>query len=108
MIVRHIKLHNSFQLDPFRVYEIECLTGTKLLIEPECIQIVGEPQNSRRARLLIQHSILLTYLIDDPPFLYQHTEIPKSNDMSWQQFSIETIKQALNAFNTTLNMFSKY
>jgi hypothetical protein len=108
MIVRHIKFQNTLQFDPFIVREIERLTDTKLLVESDSIRIVGEPRNSRHARLLIQHSILLTYLNTDlGPSLHEQENVPNTSMLTWQQLAIEAIKRALCAFNTTTSWIYK-
>lgn len=106
MIIRHIKLQNAFQLDPSRVQEIECLTNTKLLIEPDCIQIIGESKNGRYARLLIQHSILLSYLNDDLEPVREQPIL--STTSNWRQLAIEIIKRTICAFNTTVILISNH
>lgn len=103
MIVRHVKIQRTFQLNSIKICEIESLTDTKLLVEPNSIQIIGEPRNSRQARLLIQHSILLAYLNADPEPLREQTSVPT---MGWQQLAAETVKRALYAFNVTKSLIS--
>jgi hypothetical protein len=109
MIVRYIKMHQFNELilsylDSSRICAIENLTNTRILIDMDYIQIIGEASNSRQARLLIQHSILLTLLNANPEPLIQMPS--KVASPSWQQVGYNTIKKVLFTWNSTLNLFT--
>lgn len=105
MIVRYIKFNDLIlsHLDSNRLLEIELLTSTKIFIDLDHIQIIGEASNSRQARLLIQHFILISSInADFKPFILNQKE-NRSEMFNWQQIGYHTIKKALSTLNLFFN-----